>query len=114
MLFLVSILAAWFPPSTLSKGLGHDEQTWFPLFLLAYFHHEEDSNVQRSKHQAHLMDGIVIGPSPTSNVLLVYNPHNKQYYEPDSYRLDPYCLPGLPYQFIKYKIQWRFVLQHSL
>jgi hypothetical protein len=25
-------------------------QTWVPLFLLAYFHHKKDGNVQRSKH----------------------------------------------------------------
>ncbi len=49
------------------------------------------------------MDGIIIGCSPTSNALLVYNPHNKQYYELDSYCLDPYCLPGLAYPLIKYK-----------
>ncbi len=48
------------------------------------------------------MDGVVIGRSPTSNALLVYNPRNKQYYEPDSYRLDPYRLPGLAYPSIKY------------
>jgi hypothetical protein len=44
----------------------------------------------------------VIGRSPTSNALLVYNPRNKQYYEPDSYRIDQYCLPGSAYPDIKY------------
>ncbi len=48
------------------------------------------------------MDGIVIGCSPTSNALLVYNPRNKQYYEPDSYRMDPYRLPGSAQPNIKY------------
>ncbi len=48
------------------------------------------------------MDGIVIGRSPTSNALLVYNPQNKQYYEPDSYRLDSYRLPTSVYPDIKY------------
>ena len=35
-------------------------------------------------------------------MLPVYNPRNKQYYEPDSYRLDPYRLPGSAYPSIKY------------
>jgi hypothetical protein len=50
----------------------------------------------------HTMDGIIIGCSPTSNALLVYNPRNKQYYEPDSYRIDSYRLPGLVYHDIHY------------
>ncbi len=62
----------------LVHGMGHDEPTWVPLFLLAYFYHKKDSDIQRSKHQAHTLDGIVIGHSPTSNVLLMYNPRNKQ------------------------------------
>jgi hypothetical protein len=49
-----------------------------------------------------MIDGIVIGRSPTSNALLVFNPHNKQYYKLDSYRLDPYCLPGSDYPSIIY------------
>jgi hypothetical protein len=48
------------------------------------------------------MDGIVIGRSPTSNTLLVYNPRNKQYYKPDSYCLDSYCLPTSVYPDMKY------------
>jgi hypothetical protein len=67
-------------PFLLVHGVGHDERTWIPLFLLCYFHHEKDGNVKRSKHQAHTMVGIIIGRSPTSNALLVYNPRNKQYY----------------------------------
>jgi hypothetical protein len=82
-------------PFLLVHGVGHHERTWVPLFLLAYFHHKKDGNVQRSKHQAHTMDSIVIGHSPISNALLVYNPRKKQNYEPDSYHLDPYCLSGL-------------------
>jgi hypothetical protein len=50
------------------------------------------------------MDGVVIGRSPTSNALLVYNPRNKQHYEPDSYCFDPYRLPGLAYPSIKYNV----------
>jgi hypothetical protein len=48
------------------------------------------------------MDGIIIGHSPTSNALLVYNPRNKQYDKPDSYRIDSYRLPGLVYSDMKY------------
>jgi hypothetical protein len=58
-------------PFLLVYGVGHDERTWVPIFSLAFFHHEKDSDVQRSKHQAYSMDGIVIGRSPTSNALLV-------------------------------------------
>jgi hypothetical protein len=57
---------------------------------------------KRSKHQAHTMDGIIIGRSPTSNALLVYNHRNKQYYKPDSYHLDSYCLPTLVYPDFEY------------
>ncbi len=89
-------------PFLLIHGVGHDERTWIPLFLLCYFHHDRDGNLQRSKHQAHMMDGIVIGCLPTSKALLVYNPRNKQYYKPNSYRLNPYRLPGLAYPDIKY------------
>jgi hypothetical protein len=80
-------------PFLLIHGVGHDEQTWIPLFSICYFHNEKDSNQQRSQHQAHTMDGIVIGLSTTSNALLVYNPRNRQYYKPDSYQINPYCLP---------------------
>jgi hypothetical protein len=89
-------------PFLLVHGVGHNERTWIPLFSLCYFHHDRNGDLQCSKHQAHMMDGIVIGHSPTSKALLVYNPRNKQYYEPDSYRLDPYRLPGLAYPNIKY------------
>jgi hypothetical protein len=89
-------------PILLVHGIGHDKRTWVPIFSLAFFHYEKDGNIQRSKHKAHTMDGIVIGRSPTSKVLLVYNPRNKQYYVQDSYHLDPYHLPGLAYPSIKY------------
>jgi hypothetical protein len=69
-----SLLAS---PFLLVHGVGHDEHTWIPLFSLCYFHHVRDSNINRSKHQAQTLDGIVIGHSPTSNALLVYNPWNK-------------------------------------
>ena len=89
-------------PFLLVHGVGHDERTWIPLFSLCYFHHTKDGDQSRSKHQAHTMDGIIVGRSPTSNALLVYNPRTKQYYEPDSYRIDSYRLPALVYPAIRY------------
>jgi hypothetical protein len=77
-------------PFLLVHGVGHDERTWFPLFLVCYFHHGKDGAVACLHNQAHTMDGIAVGCSPTSNVLLVYNLRTKQYYELDSYRFDSY------------------------
>jgi hypothetical protein len=89
-------------PFLLVHGVGHDERTWIPLFSICYFHHEKDCDLKCSKHQAHLMDGVIIGRSPTSNTLLVYNLHNNQYYEPDSYCIDSYHLPCSVYRDLKY------------
>jgi hypothetical protein len=86
----------------LVHGSGHDERTWFPLFSVCNFHHECDGDIPHSHCQSHTMDGIAIGCSPTSNELLVYNPRTKRYYEPDSYRLDPYRLPSSVYPSLKY------------
>jgi hypothetical protein len=68
-------------PFLLVHGVGHNECTWFPLFLVYYFHHDRDEAVARSHTQAHTMDGIAVGRSPTSNALMDYNPRTKQYYE---------------------------------
>ncbi len=89
-------------PFLLVHGVGHNERTWFPFFLLYYFHHDKDGGVARSHNQAHTMDGIAVGQSPTSNALLVYNPQMKKYYKPDSYRLDLYRLPSLVYPSLTY------------
>jgi hypothetical protein len=59
-------------------------------------------DLSRSHTQAHTMDGIAVGCSPTSNALLVYNPRTKKYYEPDSYRFDPYRLPSSVYPSLSY------------
>jgi hypothetical protein len=83
-------------------GVCHNERTWVPLFSLCYFCCEKDGYQWRLHNQAHMLDGIIIGRSPTSNALLVYNPRNKQYYEPNSYRIDSYWLPGSVYRDIKY------------
>jgi hypothetical protein len=84
----------------LIHGVCPDQRTWIPLFLLCYFHHKKDSDSLRSKNQAHTLDSIIVGRSPTSNAILVYNPCNQHYYKPDSYRLDPYRLPSLVYPTI--------------
>jgi hypothetical protein len=77
----------------LAHGVQPDQRTWIPLFSLCYFHHKKDSDALHSKSQAHTLDGIVIGRSPTSNAVLVYNPCNQRYYKPDSYQIEPYRLP---------------------
>ena len=69
------------------------------------------------------MDGIAIKCSPTSNALLVYNPRNKKFYEPDSYRLDPYYFEKLidEFQIICYskdsaerKTKWSIALPKTM
>jgi hypothetical protein len=89
-------------PFMLVHGTCPDQQTWLPIFSICYFHCEKDSNASCSKSQAHTMDGILIGHSPTSNAIFVYNPRNQKYYKPDSYCLDPYPLPSLVYPTVKY------------
>jgi hypothetical protein len=89
-------------PFMLVHGVRPDQRTWLPIFSLCYFHHDKDSDASRSKHQAHTLDGIVVGRSSTSNAILVYNPRNQRYYEPDSYRLDAYRLPSSVYPSIVY------------
>ena len=53
-------------------------------------------------NQANPMDDIVLGWSSTSNALLVYNPRNKKFYEPDSYCIDPHQIPGAVYHDLQY------------
>eukprot|EP00970_Alexandrium_tamarense_P002243 scaffold324_cov188-Alexandrium_tamarense.AAC.2 len=89
-------------PFMLVHGEKADQRTWIPIFSVCYFHHNKDGSCVRSKNQAHTMDGIVIGRSTTSNAIRVYNPRNKQYYEPDSYRIDPFRLPVSVYPTITY------------
>ena len=51
----------------LVHGECPDQRMWIPIFSLCYFHHDKDGDTSRIKNQAHTMDGIVIGRSPTSN-----------------------------------------------
>ena len=89
-------------PFLLVHGVRHNERTWVPFFSLCFFHHDKDGPVKRPKHQANMLDGLVVGRSPTSNEPLVYNRRSKKYYEPDSYRFDSYCPPCSMYPDIKY------------
>ena len=89
-------------PFLLVHGTPADCRAWVPLFSVCYFHHAEDGTTTRSKNQSNAMDGIIAGRSTTSNAILVYNPRNKQYYEPDSYRIDPYRLPCALYPSLQY------------
>ncbi len=89
-------------PFLLVHGVGHDERTWIPLFSLCYFYHEKDGNDTWSKHMAHMMDGVILGRSSTSNALMVFNPWNNQCYEPDSYMIDLHHIPCLVYPTLKY------------
>jgi hypothetical protein len=91
-----------FSPFLLVHGVGHDEQMWIPLFSLCYFHHKKDGDETRSKHMAHTMDGVIVDCSLTSNALMVFNPRNGQYYEPDSYRIYSYWLSYSVYPTLKY------------
>jgi hypothetical protein len=45
------------------------------------------------------------------NAILVYNPRNQRYYEPNSYKIDPYRIPSLVYPTIRYD-GGLFVLLH--
>jgi hypothetical protein len=89
-------------PFLLVHWVGHDVRAWIPLFSMCYFHHEKDGDQSHLKHQAHTMDGVIIGRSPTSNKLLINNPQNHQYYKPDSYCIYSYQLPGSVYLNMKY------------
>jgi hypothetical protein len=89
-------------PFMLVHGVRPDPRTWLTIFSLCYFHHEKDSDASRSKNQARRLDGIILGQSPTSSAILVYNPRNQRYYEPDSYKIDTYCLPSSVYPTIIY------------
>ena len=48
------------------------------------------------------MDGIILGHDLNSNAVIVYNPRNKNFYCPESYRIDPQRQPGLVDSNIKY------------
>ncbi len=89
-------------PFMIVHGIGHNVRTWTPLFSLCYFHHKKDGDNTGTKHMAHMMDSVIVGWSPMSNALMVYNPRNCQYYKPDSYQIDSYRFPGSVYPILGY------------
>ncbi len=99
-------------PFMLVHSVHPDQSNWIPLFLLCYHHHKKDSDSLRSKNQAHTLDGIIVGRSPMSNAILIYNPCNQHFYKPDSYRLDPYWLPSLVYPTIFFYDGGLFISLH--
>jgi hypothetical protein len=88
-------------PFLLVHGEGHNEQTWVPLFLLAYFHHKKMAmssfpsirhiqwTASSSADPLHLMHSWCIIHVTSSTMSRT-----------DC--LDPYRLPGLAYPSIKY------------
>jgi hypothetical protein len=58
-------------PFLLVHGIGHNPRIWVPIFSLCYFHHEKDGDIARCHNQAHMMDGIIDGRSPTTTVLMI-------------------------------------------
>ena len=88
-------------PFMLVHGTQADCRSWSPLFSICYFQHDLYGSAKRSKNQAQTMDGIIVGRCPDSNTALVYNPRNTNFYQPDSYRIDPHRLPGYIYSKIK-------------
>ena len=89
-------------PFMLVHGTLADSRTWLPLFSVCYFHTARDGGTSRSHSQAHTMDGIILGRDSNSNAAIVYNPRNKNFYFPESYRIDPHRQPGSVYSNIKY------------
>jgi hypothetical protein len=94
-------MVIWPHPSSLFMELGIMSAHDTSLFI-AFFHYNKNGDVKHSKYQAHKMDGVVVGRSPISKSLLAYNPWNKQYYKPNSYRLYSYQLPSLVYLNVKF------------
>ena len=78
-----------------------DSRMWFPLSPVCYFLHENNGNVSRSRNQIRTMDVITAGRSHT---LLVYNPHNRNIYHPDTYKFDPTHISGAIYPSIDGRI----------
>ena len=80
-------------PFELVHHVAPDTRIWLPLFSIAYFYKDSDSDKNRTTFQYKSMIGIVIGRSTKTNALSVYNPITKQYYDPDTYKFDPSRLP---------------------
>jgi transposase InsO family protein len=80
-------------PFELVHGVKPNSSTWFKLFSVGYFPHQNEENETKSKSQAHTMDGIAVGRDELSNTVLFYNPILRQYYRPSIFKLDESRLP---------------------
>ena len=69
-------------PFELVHHVAPDTRTWFPLFYIAYFYKDSESDKDRTTFQYKAMIGIAVGRSTKTNALSVYNPITKHYYEP--------------------------------
>ena len=78
-------------PFEIFHHVAPDICTWFPIFSIAYFYKESDSDKYCTTLQA--MIGITVGLSTKTNTLSVYNPITKHYYEPDTYKFNTSRLP---------------------
>ena len=67
--------------------------TWFPLFSIANFYKDSESDKDCATFQSKAMIGIAIVRPTKITALSVYNPITKQYYDPDTYKFDPSRLP---------------------
>ena len=80
-------------PFELIHHVAPDTRTWFPLFSIAYFYKNLESEKDRTTFQSKSVIGIVVGQSTKTNALSYYNPITKQYYDPDTYKFEPSRLP---------------------
>ena len=77
----------------LAHHVPPDTCTWFPIFSIVFFYKKTDEDQDRTSFQSKVMIGIAVGRSTKTNAVSVYNPTTKKYYEPDTYKFDPSCLP---------------------
>ena len=69
-------------PFELIHHVAPDTRTWFPLFSIAYFYKNLESEKDRTTFQSKSVIGIVVGQSTKTNALSDYNPITNQYYDP--------------------------------
>ena len=62
-------------PFELVHGVKPDLWTWFELFTIGFFHHQEYGNFSRSKSKYQTMAGISISRCPLSSNTAFYNPN---------------------------------------
>ena len=80
-------------PFKIVHNFKTDSKTWFGLFSIGYFNYDTDIANNRSKLQAHTLDGITVGRDDSPNSIIFYNPITSSYYRPPAFRLDESRLP---------------------